>query len=128
MTKNEFLPGLSEKYILSGIIDFLDLCKIQGVLTYRRLQVGPVPRWINKEMRFSKSKMTGMSDLVIMILGGKRTIWAEVKNAKGKLSPSQTEFKEELESLSHEYVIWRSIQDAEKTIFNNEFKEDPEGL
>lgn len=57
----------------------------------------------------------GTPDLCIVFQGG-RLLWLEVKTAKGKLSPSQREFRGECYRLEIPYAVVRSVEDVEKAL------------
>lgn len=57
----------------------------------------------------------GAADLIILLPIG-NTLFVEVKTAKGRQSPEQKAFQERVESLGFNYMIWRSVEDAEKFI------------
>jgi hypothetical protein len=54
----------------------------------------------------------GMSDLTLYANGGK-TIFIEVKTLTGKQREQQKRFQEAVENLGYEYLILRSIEEAE---------------
>ena len=55
----------------------------------------------------------GAADMIILLPIG-NVLFVEVKTAKGRQSPEQKAFQERVESLGFNYVIWRSVEDAEK--------------
>ena len=57
----------------------------------------------------------GVADMIILLPIG-NVLFVEVKTAKGRQSPEQKAFQERVESLGFNYVIWRSVEDAEKFI------------
>ena len=57
----------------------------------------------------------GESDLTLFFRGG-RTIFIEVKTPSGKQSKQQKRFQAAVERLGFEYIIMRSVKDAEKFI------------
>lgn len=57
----------------------------------------------------------GQPDLIILLPIG-NVLFVEVKTSKGRQSPEQKAFQERVESLGFNYVIWRSVEDAEKFI------------
>lgn len=60
--------------------------------------------------------MAGVSDLII--LHGTQVLFVEVKDAKGKQSPKQTEFEYRAATLSHPYAVVRSLEDFKNFISN----------
>jgi hypothetical protein len=61
---------------------------------------------------------TGVSDLIIILPGGKY-VCVELKTKTGKQSDSQIEFQQKIESLGGEYLIWKSLCDAETWVKQN---------
>ena len=57
----------------------------------------------------------GESDLTLFCRGG-RTIFIEVKTPSGKQSKQQKRFQAAVERLGFEYIIMRSVKDAEQYI------------
>ena len=57
----------------------------------------------------------GVADLIILLPIG-NVLFVEVKTEKGRQSPEQKAFQERVEKLGFNYVIWRSVEDAEKFI------------
>lgn len=55
--------------------------------------------------------LSGVSDLCVALPNGK-TLWVEVKTAKGAQSETQKAFQKRMSELGHNYEIWRSIDDA----------------
>lgn len=62
----------------------------------------------HKNMGYEK----GQSDLILII--PVKTIFVEVKTLKGYQSASQIKFQKNVESLGHDYFIWRSLDDCIK--------------
>lgn len=64
--------------------------------------------------RMAKFKAMGLragaSDLVILFPNGK-TLFIEVKSAKGKQNDNQIKFENDLKKLNHNYYIVRSVDD-----------------
>lgn len=58
--------------------------------------------------------MKGVPDLCI--LHPRATIWAEIKNEKGALTPEQRDFIQHVNTFSRNHgCVWRSVDDARKT-------------
>ena len=57
----------------------------------------------------------GESDLTLLCRGG-RTVFIEVKTSTGRQSKKQKNFQAAVERLGFEYIIMRSVADAEKFI------------
>ena len=62
-------------------------------------------------------QMAGVSDLILLLPKGK-VYFIELKNpnGKGKQSPSQREFEDNVRALGHEYLIWDSWQQVKQFI------------
>ena len=59
----------------------------------------------------SEGVVAGAPDLVLILNDGE-TVWVELKTTTGRQQLSQKWFQEQLEQLQHNYLIWRSIDDA----------------
>lgn len=59
----------------------------------------------------------GLSDLTLYADGGK-TIFIEIKTPEGRQSKQQKQFQKAVEKLGYEYIIIRSLQEAEKLCLN----------
>jgi hypothetical protein len=106
-------PSEKEADLLVNVKKILDLFKLQGLLSYRRMHVMPVMRGAG---RFSVNKdMAGIEDLQIYLYGGK-TIYMELKTKKGKQSDAQLQREEELLTLLHDYVVIRSVDELIKCL------------
>lgn len=95
-----------------------------GILTYEGdamsgLQFIPDNNWSNKKKRYafinhhySIGYTKGQPDLVLVLKDGE-TLFVELKNGKsGSQTLEQKVFQGECKRLSHNYVVWRSVQDA----------------
>lgn len=58
---------------------------------------------------------SGVSDLIIINPGGTYTC-VELKTKTGKQTDSQKEFMQKIISLDGEYLIWRTLTDAENWV------------
>ena len=65
--------------------------------------------------------LAGVADIVIMMLD--RIIFVEVKTNKGAQQQSQKNFQYACEFYGHEYMIWRSIDDAIDFVNNSQNSE-----
>lgn len=94
-----------------------------GIVQYLRLrgfEVFAIPNGGRRDaVTGAKLKAEGVSagvaDLIILLPIG-NVLFVEVKTAKGRQSPEQKAFQERVEKLGFNYVIWRSVEDAEKFI------------
>jgi len=101
-----------EADLLSNVKKILDLFKIQGLLSYRRMHVMPIMRG----GKFSANKdMAGIEDIQVYLYGGK-TIYMELKTLKGKQSEAQLAREEEMLSMLHDYIVIRSVDDLIKCL------------
>lgn len=53
----------------------------------------------------------GTADLLLLSNGG-RPLFMEIKDAKGKQSPDQVKFQEEVQALGYRYALVRSVDEA----------------
>lgn len=87
-------------------------CRNRGLLAFRRIHTVAVPRgnFAKGTGRFSKNHdMAGMPDFEVYLPGG-RIVHVETKATKGKLSPAQVEWMQELSTLGHRYEVVRCIE------------------
>lgn len=61
----------------------------------------------------ARGYVNGQPDLVVLLPSG-RVLLVELKTKSGRLSDAQKVFQSAAENMSHEYVVWRSVEDAEK--------------
>ena len=54
--------------------------------------------------------LAGTADLILVLQS--KVVFIEIKTEKGFQSDSQEKFQKDIESLHHEYLIWRSLDDA----------------
>ncbi len=75
----------------------------------------------------AEGMLAGVSDLVILLPKG-RTVFVEFKNpnGKGRQSPPQREFEENIRALGFEYILWNAWTQVEAFINGRreEVKED----
>jgi len=58
--------------------------------------------------------LSGVSDLIVVLKG--KVIFVEVKNDKGKQSPKQVLFQQQVENLGFKYHLVRNLEDFKKCI------------
>ena len=96
-----------------------------NIVTYLRLSgvlVFSVPNGVNisnpvtRKLNKYAGCLSGVSDLII--LTKKCPYFIEIKTKKGRQSPNQKEFQQNIEKLGYTYQIWREIEDAEKFLKN----------
>ena len=84
-------------------------------LRLNRFFVFAVPNGGNRDAKTGaylkdEGVMAGVSDLIIMHDG--RIVFVEVKTDTGRQKPTQVAFQQAVEAEGHEYLIWRSVDDA----------------
>lgn len=57
----------------------------------------------------------GQADLMLLLKGG-RCVFVELKTKTGRQSEDQKKFQKAVELLGFSYMVWRSLDDAEKFI------------
>ena len=82
-------------------------CLHDGILAYCRQRGWPV---VHSRMDVPATCGVGTPDFVIALPGG-RTIWIEVKSAKGKLRPEQNAWLASLRRVDHIAEVVRSMED-----------------
>lgn len=90
-------------------------CAIVKYLRYSGYFVFSVPNGGNRDARTGKmlkdeGALAGVSDLIIVL--PESVVFVEVKTDKGKQSESQRLFQDEVTKRGHQYVVWRSLDDA----------------
>ena len=100
----------SEASIQKSILDY---GKIKGI-PMRRMNVIGTPT----KDGFRPSPNKGMADIhcELLIAGIPVSVWLEVKNKRGKLSQSQCNFRDDVNSYGGFYFVVRSIEDVEKAL------------
>lgn len=99
-------PELSEHDIQSQIIDWL---RIEGIFHYRN-NTGAFSREYKGKRRFARFGKKGAPDIVAVYRG--KYIGIEVKRPGKPLSPSQEEFRQELENSGGIYVWATKLEDV----------------
>ena len=94
--------------------------EIQNAIRVKLSEVGIVRRnnvglFFTPDGRPIEIGIPGESDLTLFCRGG-RTVFIEVKTATGRQSKKQRRFQAAVERLGFEYIIMRSVADAEKFI------------
>ena len=90
-------------------------CAIVNYLRMNNFFVFAIPNGGNRDARTGKmlkdeGALAGAADLLLMMHG--RVIYIEVKTGKGTQQKSQRNFQAAAEWYGHEYMIWRSVDDA----------------
>lgn len=96
-----------------------------GVVRFLRSQghfVFAVPNGGSRNLREAvnlkaQGVMAGVSDLIVL-LPGKKVYFIELKNpnGKGRQSPAQREFEDNVRAHGHEYLIWDKWAQAEQFV------------
>lgn len=91
---------------------------IQNAIRVKLSEVGIVVR--NNVGRFFTANgypiavgVVGLADLTLFAEGGK-TIFIEVKTSTGRQSKQQKSFEKAVTKLGYEYIVMRSVEEAEK--------------
>jgi hypothetical protein len=105
---------MQEKIIQKSIIDYLSLLENLGKLYFFRANSGAVKL---ESGRFMKTGKAGCPDIICCV-GGK-FIGLEVKNEKGKQSPTQKDTEEKIKKVGGEYYVVRSVDDVGLILNNN---------
>lgn len=82
-------------------------------LQYPNLMIAAIPNGGFRNTREAsimkkEGTLAGFSDLIVV--GKGRVLFVEMKTPQGRLSESQKRFKERVNSLGHEYVVCRSLE------------------
>ncbi len=96
-----------------------------GVVRFLRMSghfVFAVPNGGSRNLREAvnlkaQGVMAGVSDLIVL-LPGKKVYFIELKNpnGKGRQSPAQREFEDNVRAHGHEYLIWDKWAQAEQFV------------
>ena len=111
------MPKL-EQAILNSILHYLTISKIW----HRRMNSGVHQSEYKGKRSFVRYGSVGMADVLasvkVVIEGRWHTewLWIEVKAPKGKQSPAQIEFMDEVRHEGHYYAVVRSIEDVEAVL------------
>ena len=116
--KTKTREGLESKYI-TRICQQLQFYENQKKLYFIRNNSGAIPipyqtkdgQHKQRLVRFGKS---GSADIIIFLSG--RVIFLEVKIGKNNLTDNQREFKQKIESLGYEYVVFRENDDVDEIL------------
>ena len=98
---------LSEAEILSKILAYLKLTRIYAW----RNSVGATVIGAGEHRRFVRFGHSGLSD-IIGILSGGRFLAIEVKSAKGRITPEQRAFLDNIEERGGVAFVARSVEDV----------------
>lgn len=90
-------------------------CQIITYLRFKKIYCWATPNGERRDARSGKrlkmeGVLPGVSDITALI--GNKTYYIEVKTEKGIQSKSQKEFQRNVEAQGHDYLIFRSLEDA----------------
>jgi hypothetical protein len=111
MKLSDYRKGLlSEHRLQVLVLQHLELHAVKeaywfAVPNAARRSMGLAARMKQEGMR------AGVADICIM-LGGGRTVWIEMKTAKGRQTEAQLEFQKVCEALGHPYILAHSLDEA----------------
>ena len=103
MKKNE------ELQIQSAVVDYF---RIQKILIFSVPNGQNIPHPVTRALLKESGLTPGVSDLIAVFDG--EIVFIEMKTKTGRQSPEQKEFEQAVKARGFEYVIFRSVSDAEK--------------
>jgi hypothetical protein len=104
----------SEAELLQHTRMLLTLLKTAGLLTYRRIHVGPM---LVRGRQFPNHDMRGMADILVFLKNDTATtLHLELKSADGKLRKEQADWARELATMGHFYYAIQSIGELETVL------------
>ena len=95
-----------EHRIQKAIVHYL---RLRGYLVFAVPNGGARDSITGRRLK-DEGVLSGVSDLIALKNGG--ITFIEVKTPYGRLSETQKIFKGKIEKEGHEYLVWRSLQDA----------------
>ncbi|MEO9246443.1 VRR-NUC domain-containing protein [Citricoccus nitrophenolicus] len=84
-------------------MDALTEKQLQGTITDMATMLG----WRWYHTHDSRRSAPGFPDLVMIHTGQGRTIWRELKTAKGRVSPAQRDWLADLVAAGEDAAVWR---------------------
>ena len=115
---------VKESTVMKDVLAMLKILQQSANFTYERNHVGTIrvktpssmrDAYRGKKQHFMRVGTKGAPDIRVFMEDGK-TLHMEVKTSKGRLNANQKAYKEQLESLGHEYVVVRSAADAAEAL------------
>lgn len=103
MKKNE------ELQIQAAVVDFFEINKI---LIFSVPNGQNIPHPVTRALLKESGLRAGVSDLIAVLDG--EVVFIEMKTKTGRQRPEQKEFEAAVKARGFEYVIFRSVSDAEK--------------
>lgn len=101
-----------EHLLQTSIIQYLRLKKI---LVFAVPNGAKRNLFVAKQLK-DEGVLAGVSDLIIVLKN--KVVFVEIKTNKGRQQKTQKEFQKKVEELGHDYLIWRSIDDAIRFVEN----------
>ena len=123
---------LTEAEVKSGVEEYLQVAMNQGKLWFCRLNAGDFIEVRGETRRRIKGAPKGTADFIVVQYGtiqmyykaiSRGEPWPvalvtfiECKSAKGKQSPDQLEFGEQITKLNCRYFVVRSVEELEEAL------------
>lgn len=95
-----------EHYLQCNIVKLL---RMKGILVFSIPNGSLRHLYVAKQLK-AEGVLAGCSDLIIVLQN--KVVFVELKTNKGKQQESQKIFQKRVEELGHQYLIWRSLDDA----------------
>lgn len=102
--------SISEHYIQVLVLRYLEQCAVADAYWFAIPNAARRSMALAAKMRAEGMK-SGVADICIMLAQG-RTIWLELKKAKGRQTDTQVEFQEICRKLGHTYLLAHSLDEA----------------
>ena len=102
---------MKESVIQKAIMQYLQILENQGKLYFFRAGSGAIP---TGNGGYFKTGKVGCPDIVVCLRG--LFVGLEIKNEKGRQSPSQKIAQEAIETAGGRYYIVRSVDDVERIL------------
>ena len=106
---------VTEAVIQRAIVKLLHVMQNQGLLRFGAIPNGGSRNVIEAANMKRTGTVAGIPDLCVFLPGG-RTLWIEVKSAKGTLSRAQRDWAEWLLANGHRYAMVRSFDEFEAVL------------
>jgi hypothetical protein len=104
--------NLPERTIQSQILQYLGY---RGIKAFR-INAGMIPTGEKRSRRMIRLAPKGFSDVVAVLPGSGRAVFIEIKTAKGKTTPFQDIFLEEMREQGALAFVARSTEDVEREL------------
>lgn len=107
----------SEADIVRECRAYLDLCRYAKSLEYRIIHI-PIPGKGTWKQNAHSVSMAGHADCEVYLPGG-GVLHIEFKNAIGKMSPQQMQWRDDLKGIGHKYFVIRSFTELKAVLHAN---------